>query len=316
MCIIVAKNAGIKMPSMDILRNCFENNPDGAGFMLADGKAVYGFKGLMTFEEFSQELKKARKRFGDLDKLAVVLHFRISTHGSSVGSNTHPFPLKGGYRELRKSEWIADQGFAHNGIIQQTSFDEDVKKHNVSDTMVFAKKFVNPIAKYATIASDRAILDMLYELADSKLCFLSRKGKIATRGKFFEEDGVLYSNTSYEDRYYFRSSRKWLTSSFLVDYDDNYEKVDFKLSNSELSAYIADLSEEYGYYPLPEGTVIFFEDKTVITTSYTGEFYLDDCGWLYTFKEERLDFSLYAAAEEYSDIVYPEEMVLFTEAMS
>lgn len=310
MCIIVAKNAGIKMPSMDILRNCFDNNPDGAGFMLADGKAVYGFKGLMTFEEFSQELKKARKRFGDLDKLAVVLHFRISTHGSSVGGNTHPFPLKGGYREMRKTEWVADQGFAHNGIIHQTSFDNDIKKHNVSDTMVFAKKYINPIARYCTIASDRAILDMLFDLADSKLCFLSKKGKIATRGKFFEEDGVLYSNTSYEDRYYsFSYGGKKFSSHFLVDYNDDYEKADFKLNSHDLSMYIADLAEECSYYPLPEGTTIFFEDNTVETTAYTGEFYIDDCGWLYTFKEDALDFRLFAASDEYAEIMYNEKVM-------
>ena len=47
MCIIVAKNAGIPMPSTEILRNCFDNNPDGAGFMLAAKNSVYGFKGLM-----------------------------------------------------------------------------------------------------------------------------------------------------------------------------------------------------------------------------------------------------------------------------
>lgn len=302
MCIIVAKNAGIKMPSNDILRNCFDNNPDGAGFMLANGKAVYGFKGLMTFEEFSDELTKAHKRFGDLDKLAVVLHFRISTHGSSIGSNTHPFPLKGKYEELRKTKWSADQGFAHNGIVQQTFSDGDIRKYNVSDTMVFAKKYINPIAKHCTIASDKAILDMLFELADSKLCFLSRKGKIATRGKFFKDDGILYSNTSYlASNYCFKNS------SFLIDHDSDYAKSDFILNSHDLSMYIADLAEEYGYYPLPENTTIIFYDGTSQTTRYSGEFYIDDCGWLYAFREDVFDFIPYATMDEYKDIVYADE---------
>lgn len=33
MCIIVCKPEGAAMPSTDTLRRCFEENPDGAGFM-------------------------------------------------------------------------------------------------------------------------------------------------------------------------------------------------------------------------------------------------------------------------------------------
>lgn len=33
MCIIVYKPEGATMPSTDTLRRCFEENPDGAGFM-------------------------------------------------------------------------------------------------------------------------------------------------------------------------------------------------------------------------------------------------------------------------------------------
>lgn len=307
MCIIVAKSAGIAMPANDILKNCFENNPDGAGFMLAAKNAVYGFKGLMSFEELTQELEKARKRFGNLDKLSVVLHFRISTHGSVVGGNTHPFPLKGGYREMRRLEWVADQGFAHNGIISLTSHDGDIKKFNVSDTMVFAKKFINPIAKHCQIASDKDILDMLFDLADSKLAFLNKKGKIATRGEFRNQDGVLYSNSSYEKRSYSLADIKgWYSSYYSYDYS-NHGNTGLSLSKQELEDYITELADENGLYPLPKDAVIFFRDNSVDHVAYSGEFYMDDCGWLYIFKEDRLDFSLYATEDEYEEIVYPME---------
>lgn len=199
MCIIVAKNAKVAMPTEEILRTCFKNNPDGAGFMLASKGKVFGFKGLMTADELITELAKAEKRFGNLDKLPVVIHCRIKTHGETCQGNTHPFPLDCGYREMRKTEWVARQGFAHNGIIYAYDRDADIKNLNVSDTMVFAKKAASPIAHYADIASDPALLDFLFAVANSKLCFLSGKGKLATRGEFTEQNGVLYSNTSFRE---------------------------------------------------------------------------------------------------------------------
>lgn len=313
MCIIVAKNAGIKMPSIDILRNCFENNPDGAGFMLAVKNSVYGFKGLMTFDEFTNELASAEKRFGKLDKLAVVLHFRITTHGSSVAGNTHPFPLKGGYREMRKTQWCADQGFAHNGIIYKTSHDPDIKKHKVSDTMVFAKKYAAPIAKYASIASDPALLDMLYNIADSKLCFLDKKGKIATRGDFIEQNGILYSNTS------FREERKISKNLYCYDFKDYYDcyrdyiSVDKReyeniyLNESELADYRDELAESMGMYELPFGTEVHFDDGSYTFSEEACRLYIDQNEDIYRFYEDCLDFVLYAAYGEYEDIIFMEE---------
>lgn len=313
MCIIVAKNAGIPMPSIEILRNCFDNNPDGAGFMIAAKNNVYGFKGLMTFEEFADELARAEKRFGRLDKLPVVLHFRITTHGSSVAGNTHPFPLKGGYREMRKTQWCADQGFAHNGIILQTSHDPDIKKHKVSDTMVFAKKYAAPIAKYASIASDPALLNMLYEVADSKLCFLNKKGKIATRGDFIEQDGVLYSNTS------FREERKAARNVYCYDFEDYYDyykdyisvgkqkNYKINLSRNELADYRNELAESMEMYILPIGTEVHFDDGSYTFSDETCLLYIDQNEDIYRFCEDYMDFILYAGYGEYTDIVFPEE---------
>lgn len=313
MCIIIAKNASIPMPSIEILRNCFNNNPDGAGFMLTAKNNVYGFKGLMTFEELTDELARAEKRFGKLEKLPVVLHFRIATHGSSIAGNTHPFPLKGGYREMRKTQWCADQGFAHNGIILQTSNDPDIKKHKVSDTMVFAKKYAAPIAKYVSIASDPALLDMLYEIANSKLCFLDKKGKIATRGDFIEQDGVLYSNTS------FREERKASKNIYCYDFDNYYDyykdyiavgkqkNYEIHLSENELADYRDELAESMEIYELPFGTEVHFADGSYTFATEEDMLYIDLNDDIYRFDEEHLDFILYAAYDEYETIIFPEE---------
>ena len=40
MCIIVYKPAGKRLPSENILKNCFINNPDGAGIMIKTEKGI------------------------------------------------------------------------------------------------------------------------------------------------------------------------------------------------------------------------------------------------------------------------------------
>ena len=41
MCVIVAKEKGIVMPDKNILKTCFNHNPDGAGIMWNQGNAVH-----------------------------------------------------------------------------------------------------------------------------------------------------------------------------------------------------------------------------------------------------------------------------------
>lgn len=310
MCIIVCKPAGVDVPSAEILATCFVNNPDGAGFMLAAKNSVHGFKGLMCYDEFMAELQAAEKRFGNLKKLPVVMHFRIGTHGSNVAGNTHPFPLKGGYREMRHTRWEADQGFAHNGIILSTSTDPDIKKFNVSDTMVFAKKYVNPIAKHVSIASDLELATMLQNVADSKLCFLDKKGKLVTCGDFVQDGGVYYSNSSYKPREYkFPPLKRSYYDYGWSDYYDNYADYCY-LSEADLRAYKNELAEEYGYVELPKGTTIKLIHITKAGTNYTTYknvegMFIDDFGSIHRFDPYRYDFICVYLQDEYEDIDVP-----------
>lgn len=303
MCIIVAKKANVAMPSMDILSNCFKNNPDGAGFMLSTGKIVKGFKGLMTFEEFQAELEVARKRYGDLDKHSVVMHFRITTHGKTSQGNTHPFPIGVGYREMRKTEWSASKGLAHNGIISSVSFHADISKYKVSDTMVFAKKIASPILKYAPLNND--ILDTLFEIAGSKLCFLDRLGKISTRGDFIEDKGVLYSNSSFK-----RESRNvYAFDSYEYDYMDlkpyfssgwdiSYER---KPSRDRSFDAISHLAEMHGLVPLRNAFSITTNDG--YTESFDAfEAWADEKFNLYLFDNAFDTFELYIDGDAIEDI--------------
>ena len=318
MCIIIAKNAKVSMPSEDILRTCFAHNPDGAGFMLAFKGKVFGFKGLMTADELIEELHKAEKRFGSLDKLPVVIHCRITTHGATCQANTHPFPLGCGYREMRKTEWIARQGFAHNGVMYSYGRDPDVKKFNVSDTMVFGKKVASPIAKYAEIANDPALMDLLFDIASSKLCFLSGRGKLATRGEFTEQNGVLYSNTSFrETRLKPVKSVKPYSYSY-ADYDSygyawrdadyGFDKPNwFGLSRSEIDQYRSEIEQDSGYTRLQGKITVWINEDEELVPIPEHDLSIDEVGNLYEWVDEDLDFLCVYDATEYVYVTYNNE---------
>lgn len=291
MCIIVAKNAGIKMPTKEILSNCFNANPDGAGIMLACGGLVHGFKGLMTFEAFAAKLSELEAHYGSLDKLPVIMHFRIGTHGSNIQANTHPFPLSDDYRDLRKLAWTAKQGMAHNGIISACSSHPDVHKENVSDTMVFVKRLVAPISKSLYITDNADVLEGLQIAAGSKLAFMSGDGNIAIAGDFVHEDGIFYSNTSYTGFRKKASTFKW---------DDYYDGgfsfsdgYDFKLSRAEEEALKIEIADDIGLEILHEDTMIESEGAIIYAD---GEMAIDPCtGIVYLWDD--YDFSWYAAYE-------------------
>lgn len=201
MCIIVAKPANIAMPSVEILANCFDRNPDGAGFMFNHKGKVYGFKGLMTFEEFMDKLDYAEKKYGSFKEKGAVFHFRIGTHGTNIPANTHPFPITSKYKEMRQTAWVAQQGIAHNGVLYNFSYHADVKNEDVSDTMVFTKYCVAPLAQYTDLATDSKIRDILnYISGTSRLAFMDGSGTIATCGTFERDGGILYSNDGYKTR--------------------------------------------------------------------------------------------------------------------
>lgn len=237
MCIIVAKNAGIKMPTIETLKNCFNANPDGAGIMLACGGLVHGFKGLMTFESFTDKLNELEAHYGSLDALPVIMHFRIGTHGSNIAANTHPFPLSDDYNDLRKVAWTALQGVAHNGIIHECSYHPDVRKENVSDTMVFIKRIAAPIAKVAQITEHPDILEALEMVAGSKLAFLNKNGNIAIAGSFEEQDGIFYSNSSYlgyrapKTPVHFNFDDYYDYKPTIQNYDCSYEDLKYQIAD-------------------------------------------------------------------------------------
>lgn len=210
MCVIAYKPEGINFPSVEILENCFENNPDGAGFMYVHNKKVHIRKGFETFEAFSDALKKARKTTGD--KTPYVMHFRIATQGYER-CMTHPFPLSDKMSDLKLLSAKTEVGVCHNGIISLTS--DGAKEY--SDTMKFITNFLSLIITNHSWYKSEKTKQLIERLIQSRLAVLDKNGHCEVLGSgWVEDDGILYSNSSYSYK------RGWTNWSYKMY--DPYEK--------------------------------------------------------------------------------------------
>ena len=107
----MAKPVNVAFPEEQILKNCWDNNPDMGGFMYTFNNKVYIQKGYMEWEEFKSALEKARKKTGD--KVPYVLHFRISTQGYDKEC-CQPFPMSASMKNMKKLRTETNIGVAHN----------------------------------------------------------------------------------------------------------------------------------------------------------------------------------------------------------
>jgi glutamine amidotransferase len=177
MCIAIYKPAD-KILSQETLNECYNSNPDGAGFMYAQDKKLHIEKGFFSYESFYQAFKEHEHK-------QAVLHFRIKTHGKIDTTNCHPFAVNNAI------------GFVHNGII--SGFGDT----NHSDTIGFNNAILQPLVhKWGNLALFQdPIVDLIEgRIGYSKLVFLDRHGnhKIMNEHKGEWDNGIWYSNNSYK----------------------------------------------------------------------------------------------------------------------
>lgn len=79
MCIIVAKEKNVGLPTYKQLLNCFEYNNDGAGFMYVKNNKVIIDKGYMTWKKFYKRYQKLCRKFNNFENQSLIMHFRIGT---------------------------------------------------------------------------------------------------------------------------------------------------------------------------------------------------------------------------------------------
>lgn len=198
MCIVIYSPKDKLVPDCEILKRCFNSNPDGAGYMYVENGKVHIKKGYMNFGDFYGDITKDQYELIHQHIYSpFVIHFRISTHGGTNKSNTHPFPISANEDDLTKTEINCDVGLAHNGILSVASKYSD----KMSDTQMFISKFLSHLIKTNShYYEDEDTMLMIRSLIGNynKLAILSNDGHCELFGDFIEDDGYYYSNSTYE----------------------------------------------------------------------------------------------------------------------
>jgi hypothetical protein len=206
MCILCVKRSGIKVPADSVFEECFSVNRDGAGLCWADGEKVNIVKGLMNIGSFKNALRIVEELI-DTEKSAMLFHFRIGTHGSKNSpAHTHPFPIVDDYPEMEKLVYSSEQALAHNGILHigkivgDTARTYNSEVTGPSDTMELIANVVRPFSKLNENWADDKKLSSLFSgvIDTNKIAIIRKDGVIYTFGSFIEDDGMIYSNSSYK----------------------------------------------------------------------------------------------------------------------
>lgn len=260
MCIICAKEAGIEMPSKELITTMWTNNPDGAGLMWSDGKCVHIQKGFMELDDLMDALKKlGNKR--NLKNTPVVMHFRIATHGGINADCTHPFPLKPKTHDLRKTDFSSNIGVAHNGVIQI-----DTPEKAQSDTMAYITQVMYPLyCAYEKLGGvHNKDFQQIIEntIGYSRLAIMTGKGNIIRLGDSWVSDdstGLTFSNSSYLPKKY-----------------ETYKTGKYGgLYNFDYLSYEDDLYDAYKTYSSSSGTHKSYYPQTKLMT--LDMLYPEDC---------------------------------------
>jgi predicted glutamine amidotransferase len=201
MCIIVVQTKN-NFVSKKTLRNCWDNNGDGAGIMYANSGKIVVKKELTSFEKFMQYKNEADKIGGN-----IVMHFRISTSAGINLNNIHPFKVN------------SELHFCHNGIL-----DIAVPKNSpINDTQIFNNQILRNLPK--GFQHNHAIMDLIEQRIGDRNKFVL----LDTNGQFYIineiagnwDEGNWYSNNSYLYSY-----SNVITSNYYVKNKSNKTFVD------------------------------------------------------------------------------------------
>ena len=180
MCIAILNTKQTTL-SKETLRNCWENNGDGAGILyIGTNNKLSVFKEMVSFDSFYSNYIDIKKKHG---KRNMVLHFRISTHGRVNETNCHPFLVSD------------DVGFVHNGMIYDVP-----NSTEYSDTYMFNETILKNLKD--GFEHQETVLDMLETFigSGSKLIFLNKDNHyaIVNEKAGHWNMGCWFSNSSYK----------------------------------------------------------------------------------------------------------------------
>lgn len=193
MCIIIYKDKDILAPNVNIISNCFLNNPDGAGLALwrAGTDFIQIDKGFMDLGAYLDFVDSVKIQPEDI----AVFHFRITTSGGTVPENCHPFPISNNVKDLKALSIKTQQAFIHNGVLGKGTKD-------LSDTQLFVKD--NLYLLRDKLKNKRVQNKIAEDTKGSRTVTLDTRFNVTLLTGDWETDkdtGLLFSNTSYLDDY-------------------------------------------------------------------------------------------------------------------
>ena len=197
MCVAIYKPKRVNLPSLEILKQCWDANPDGAGFALltGGGRAIEIHKGYMTWKQFVAAYEKYRlaEFSGDL-----LLHFRIATHGGVSPGNTHPFSLTKDVKLLKHPNVRTNYALVHNGMLPIEP------EGDISDTMEFCRRLA-PLHQNIP-----AVFNLIQGMAGSNKIAVMTREKVHLFGAWEIRDGVYFSNLLWNWSDFYQPTRKEL----------------------------------------------------------------------------------------------------------
>lgn len=186
MCLIAYQPQNDKAFDRHTIRNGWDANSDGAGYMFADGEKVVIRKPFFKVKQLIKSYERDHKEFGAISPF--VIHFRWATHGSAKPHNIHPHPLADGLA-----------GLAHNGVLSTFI---PPKEFDLSDTAFFCYTVL------AARSTDQLVSKEFGELLGkmigkyNKFVIMDGGGRVSIVNESSGEwDGSRwYSNNAYKDK--------------------------------------------------------------------------------------------------------------------
>ena len=208
MCIIAYVPKEISI-TKETLKNCFDNNSDGAGFMYSNGTEVVIQKGFMTFEPFFEAWSHIPEKY------ERVAHFRIATAGKISEGICHPFPVVEKFNDMKRTKTHCFTAIAHNGVLSSYSPKGGITAE-YSDTMLFNQLVLYPLKDML----DKTAVQYLIEETGSRFAIMWPE-KVSLIGNFEQKDGCFFSNGTFK---YSKVSYPYGDEDWVERYYKNYGK--------------------------------------------------------------------------------------------
>lgn len=124
MCVIAYKPKNVRWMSKSDMKDCWDENPHGAGVMWRDeeSKTIRFKKGFMKYDDLE---KWCDDNMDWLENTECAVHFRITTHGGTSKGNCHPFVCDF-EADPHLLEGSAPYVLMHNGILDITPRRKDI----------------------------------------------------------------------------------------------------------------------------------------------------------------------------------------------